>query len=135
MSSAKIHIQGIIGAVENLGYTFTDEFFDFDSYPTSGDDKVYRLETQTGEITGLSGRRVEKKMNFDIWTAFKLDAAGNRKQDTYDVLDAREALEDDILQAVSDIQVKITQNVMSPIKNDYILVKLSGQLIYWRDVS
>ncbi len=135
MSSAKTHIQSIISAVENLGYTFTDEFFDFDNFPTSGDDEVYRIEAKTGEISGLSGSRVEKKKTFDIWIAFKLAAESNRKQDVYDVLDAKEALEDDIIQAISGIQVKILEDIMSPIKNDYILVKLTGELIYWRDLS
>lgn len=135
MSSAKTYIQSIIGAVENLGYTFTDEFFDFDNFPTSGDDEVYRIEAKTGEISGLSGSRVEKKKIFDIWIAFKLAAESNRKQDVYDVLDAKEALEDDIIQAISGIQVKILEDIMSPIKNDYILVKLTGELIYWRDIG
>jgi hypothetical protein len=135
MSSAKTHIQSIVSAVENLGYTFTDEFFDFDNFPTSGDDEVYRIEAKTGEISGLSGSRVEKKKTFDIRIAFKLAAESNRKQDVYDVLDAKEALEDDIIQAISGIQVKILEDIMSPIKNDYILVKLTGELIYWRDLS
>lgn len=135
MSSAKTHIQSIVSAVENLGYTFTDEFFDFDNFPTSGDDEVYRIEAKTGEISGLSGSRVEKKKTFDIWIAFKLAAESNRQQDVYDVLDAKEALEDDIIQAISDIQVKILEDIMSPIKSDYILVKLTGQLIYWRDIG
>lgn len=135
MSSAKTHIQSIIGAVENLGYTFTDEFFDFDNFPTSGDHKVYRIEAKTGEASGLSGSRLEKKKNVDIWIAFKLAAGSNRKQDVYDVLDAKEALEDDIIQAISAIQVKIIEDIMSPIKSDYILVKLSGELIYWRDIG
>jgi hypothetical protein len=135
MSSAKTHIQSIVSAVENLGYTFTDEFFDFDNFPTSGDDEVYRIEAKTGEISGLSGSRVEKKKTFDTWIAFKLAAESNRKQDVYDVLEAKEALEDDIIQAISGIQVKILEDIMSPIKNDYILVKLTGELIYWRDLS
>ena len=135
MSSAKTHMQSIIGAVENEGYTFTDEFFDFDNFPTSGDDEVYRIEAKTGEISGLSGSRVEKKKTFDIWIAFKLAAESSRKQDVYDVLDAKEALEDDILQAISGIQVKILEDIMSPIKSDYILVKLTGELTYWRDLS
>ena len=135
MSSAKTYMQSIIAAVENEGYTFTDEFFDFDNVPTSGDDEVYRIEAKTGEISGLSGSRVEKRKAFDIWIAFKLASGSNRKQDTYDVLDAKEALEDDILQAISGIQVKILEDIMSPIKSDYILVKRTGELIYWRDLS
>jgi len=135
MSSAKTHIQSIVSAVENLGYTFTDEFFDFDNFPTSGDDEVYRIEAKTNEISGLSGNRVEKKKTFDIWFAFKLAAESNRQQDVYNVLDAKEALEDDIIQAISGIQVKILEDIMSPIKSDYILVKLTGELIYWRDLS
>jgi hypothetical protein len=135
MSSAKTHIQSIISAVENLGYTFTDEFFDFDNFPTSSDDEVYRIEAKTGESSGLSGNRVEKKKTFDIWIAFKLAPESNRKQDVYDVLDAKEALEDDVIQAISGIQVKIIEDIMSPIKNDYILIKLTGEFIYWRDLS
>lgn len=135
MSSAKTHIQSIVTAVEGLGYTFTDEFFDFDTYPTSGSNNIYRLESQTIDITGLSGSRVEKRKNFDLYIAFKLQAASDRKQDTYNVLDAKEALEDAVFQALTGIQVRILENHMSPIKSDYILVKLTGQVTYWRDIT
>lgn len=135
MSSAKTHMQDIITAVEALNYTFTDEFFDFDTVPASGDDNVYRIEAQTKELGSLSGSRVEKPKGFDIWLAYKLATGSNRKQDFYDVLDAKEALEDDILQATTSVQVKILENLMSAIKSDYIIVKLSGELIYWRDLT
>jgi hypothetical protein len=135
MSTAKTHIQAILAAVELLGYTFTDEYFDFDNFPTSGSDNVYRLETATGKISGLTGNRVEKRKKFDIWVAFKLAAASNRKQDVYDVIDAKEAMEDAVLDAVSGIQVNIDENVMSGIKNDYILTKLTGELVYWTDIN
>lgn len=134
MSSAKTHMQDIITAIEALSYTFTDEYFDFDTVPVSGDDNVYRVEAQTKELGSLSGSRVEKPKGFDIWVAFKLASGSNRKQDFYDVLDAKEALEDDILQA-TNVQVKIIENLMSAIKSDYIIVKLSGEVIYWRDLS
>lgn len=135
MSSAKTHIQSIITAVENLGYTFTDEFFDFDSLPTSGDDEVYRIEAQTGDIGAVSGKRVEKKKGFDIWFAFKLDIGNNRQQDFYNVLDAQEDIEDNIVMALSDIQLKVISNIMSAIKSDYIIVKCTGEFIYWRDYA
>lgn len=134
MSSAKTYIQSIIGAVETLGYTFTDEYFDFETLPVSGDDDIYRIEARTGEVHGLSGSRVEKKKEFDIWVAFKIPAA-NRKTETYNVLDAKEDLEDDIMNAVSGIQVRIVENIMSGIQSDYIIVKLTGEFIYWRDLG
>lgn len=135
MSSAKTHIQSIVSAVEELGYTFTDEYFDFETTPASGNDKVYRLEAQTGEVTGLTGNRVEKRKNFDFWVAYKLQESSNRQQDVYNVLDAKETLEDDIFLALSGVQVRILQNIMSAIKNDYIIVKCSGQVIYWREIT
>lgn len=135
MGSAKTYIQTIITAVENLGYTFTDEFFDFDTVPSSSSDKIYRIEAMTREIGGLSGQRAEKKKGFDIWIAFKLASGSDRKQDFYNVLDAQEAIEDDILQSISDIQLKIITDIMSAIKSDYIIVKCSGEYIYWRDYA
>lgn len=135
MSSAKTHIQAIIGEVETLGYTFTDEFFDFETVPASGDDEVYRVEARTGEIDGMSANRVEKRKSFDIWIAFKLATGSNRQQDFYDVLDAKEDLEDAIIQATSSVQVRVVEDIMSAVISDYIIVKLSGELIYWRDLT
>lgn len=135
MSSAKTYIQSIVGGIEALGYTFTDEFFDFDNFPTSGDDDVYRIETRTGGVTGLSGSRVEKSKFFDIWFAFKLATGSDRKQDTYNVVDAKEAVEDKIFDVLTGVQVKIHENIQSAIKSDYILVKLTGEFIYWRDLT
>ncbi len=134
MSSAKTYIQSIIGAVETLGYTFTDEYFDFDTVPVSGDDDIYRIEATTGAVNGLSGSRVEKKKQLDLWVAFKIPATG-RQTETYNVLDAKEDLEDDIMNAISGIQVKIVENIMSGIISDYIIVKLTCEFIYWRDLS
>jgi hypothetical protein len=135
MSSAKSHITSIITAVEALGYVFTDEFFDFDTVPTSGDDEVYRIEASTNELGGMSGSRVEKRKGFDIWVAFKLLTGSNRKQDFYDVLDAKEDLEDAVMQATSAVQVKVVEDTMSAIISDYIIVKLSGEVVYWRDLT
>ncbi|MCP5107853.1 MAG: hypothetical protein GY950_30980 [bacterium] len=135
MSAAKTHIQSIIGAVETLGYTFTDEYFDFDTVPASGDDDVYRVEGKTGEVGSISGNRVEKRKEFAFWFAFKLASGSNRKQDFYDVLDAQEDMEDEIFEALTGIQVKIIENIMSAIKSDYIIVKLTGEVIYWRDLT
>lgn len=135
MSSAKTYIQSIVGGIEALGYTFTDEFFDFDNFPTSGDDNVYRVEAKTGGVNGMAGSRVEKSKFFDFWFAFKLAAESNRKSDTYDVLDAKEAIEDKIFEVLAGVHVKIHENIMSAIKSDYILVKLTGEFIYWRDLT
>lgn len=135
MSSAKSHIQTIVSTVETLGYTFTDEFFDMDNYPTSGSNKLYRIESKTAEVTGISGNRVEKRKEFTLWIAFKLVVASDRKQDTYNVVDAKETLEDDIFKAFSGVQVRLLENQQSAIKDDYILVKLTGDFIYWRDLT
>lgn len=134
-SSAKSYVETIVGVVETLGYSFTDEYFDVDAFPTSGDNKVYRLEAATELVSGMSGNRVEKRKAFDIWIAFKLSSTGDRKQETYNVLDAKEALEDEIFKALKGVQVNIVENTMSGIKSDYILVKLSGQVVYWRDLT
>ncbi len=135
MSSAMTHMTDILATVEELGYVFTDEYFDFNTVPDSGDDEIYRLECKTGALGSLSGSRVEKTKEFHLWIAFKLAPAGNRKQDFYDVLDAKEDLEDSILQATTTIRVTIGENRMSPIINDYVIVKLTGQLNYWRDLG
>jgi hypothetical protein len=135
MSSAKTHIQSIINAVENLGYTYTDEFFDFNTYPTSGNNEIYRTETKTREAIGQPGKRVEKRKRFYIWVAFKLETGSDRKQDFYNAVDAVEDLEDQILQALIDIEVKFVENSQFAIKNDYIVVKLIGEFVYWRDLT
>jgi len=135
MSAAKTHIQSIVTAVESLGYVFTDEFFDFETVPVSGDDEVYRLQAGAGELGNSTGSRLEKQKSFDIWVAFKLLPASDRKLDFYDVLDAVEDLEDAILQADAAVEVRIVENTVSAVISDYIIVKLSGELIYWRDLT
>ena len=135
MSSAKTYMTQVISAIETLGYVFTDEFFDFETVPASGDDEVYRLEAKTAAMGSMSGSRVEKIKEFYVWVAFKLAVASDRKQDFYDVLDAKDDLEDDILNATSDVQITITENIMSGVISDYIIVKLTGQILYWRDLA
>ena len=135
MSTAKTHIQDVITAVETLGYVFTDEFFDFETVPVSGADEVYRIEAKTSELGSLSGNRVEKKKSFDLWAAFKLAPASNRKLDFFDVLDAKEDLEDVVLKSTDSVQVRVIENSMSAVISDYIIVKLTGEIIYWRDLT
>ncbi len=134
MSSANTHMLAILNAVEGLGYTFTDEYFDFDTLPVSGDNNVYRVSAKTGPLGSMTGNRVEKTNGFEIHVAFKLQTSSDRKQDFYNVLDAKEALEDAIVLASSAVQVRIIENAMSGIKNDYILLKLTGDVIYWSDL-
>ncbi len=131
MSSTKTHIQSIVSVVEDLGYTFTDEYFDFETFPTSGDNEVYRVEVNTREVYDMSGNRAEKKKRFDLWIAFKLAVGSDRKQDIYNILDAEDELEDEIMQALSDAQLKIVENLMSGIQNDYVIIKLTGDIIFW----
>jgi hypothetical protein len=135
MSSAKTHIQSILDAVDTLGYTFTDEFFDFDAYPTSGNDKIYRIETKTRETIDQSGKRVEKKKRFYIWVAFKLETGSNRKQDFLNVLDANEALEDEIIKSFTDMEIKYVGNSQFAIRSNYTVIKLVGEFVYWRDLT
>jgi len=135
MSTAKTHIQDVVTAVETLGYIFTDEYFDLETVPVSGSDEIYRMEAKTIDMGSLSGSRVEKKKGFDLWIAFKLAPASNRQLDFYDVLDAKEDLEDAVLKSNSSVQVKVVENTMSPVVSDYIMVKLSGEIIYWRDLT
>ncbi len=135
MSSAKMHMKAITNAVEALGYVFTDEYFDFETIPVSGHDEVYRVEARTGELGSMSGSRVQKTKHFDIWVAFRLLKDGKKKEDFYDILDAKEDLEDTVLQATSLVLVQVEGNVMSAVKDEYIIVKLTGSLIYWRDLS
>ncbi len=135
MSSAKTHMTKVITAIETLGYVFTDEFFDFETVPASGDDEVYRLEAKTGSMGSMSGSRVEKLKEFYVWIAFKLAPASDRKQDFYDVLDAKDDLEDEILNSTSEVQVTVTEDIMSAVISDYIIVKLTGQILYWRDLA
>ena len=149
MSTAKTHIQEVITEVETLGYVFTDEYFDFWTVPASGSDEIYRMEAKTHDMGSLSGNpvsgstdpvsgstdQVEKKKSFDLWVAFKLAPASNRKMDFYDVLDAKEDLEDAVLKSSSSVQVKVVENTMSPVIKDYIIVKLTGEIIYRRNLA
>jgi len=128
-------MQTILNVVEDLGYQFTTEYFDFDIIPSSGEDNLYRVEAKTAMVSGLSRNRVEKRKQFDLWFAYKQYSTGNSALDFFDVLEAKEDLEDDLIKALKDSQVAIIENTMSAVREQYIIVKLTGAFIYWRDVT
>ncbi len=68
MSSAQIHIQGIVGAVENLGYTFTDTTAIQDEI-SAINDKLLQSNISTEEATKLNAELLEKQGEMQLATS------------------------------------------------------------------
>lgn len=134
-SDFRNYIEAIITAIEALGYSISDDFFDFDSAPTSRMDKIFRLETGTEEIGEVSGNRVEKKKNVDVWTAFKITARGDRKEAVLDAFDSQEAIEDALMATSTEIPGIVTNSMMSKSFQNYLVIRIGLNFIYWRDLE
>ncbi len=135
MSDTRTHVEAIMTAVEGLGYSLSDDQFDFDAVPSSKMDKVYRLEVGTGEITDVSGRRVEKRKTVDLWAAFKLTAKGDRKDTFLDVLDAQEAVEDELMDTLTTLPLKVDDGALAEYVQNYIVLHVAFTFTYWRDLT
>jgi hypothetical protein len=135
MSDTRTEVGKLITAIEALGYSMSDDMFDFDAVPSSKMNKAYRLEVGTAEVLDLSGRRVEKRKTVDVWAAFKVTAKGDRKDAFLDVLDAQETIEDELLDALTNLPSGIGDGTMSKYVQNYIVVHTVYRFTYWRDLT
>jgi hypothetical protein len=135
MSDTRTEVGKLITAIEALGYTMSDDMFDFDAVPSSKMNKAYRLEAVTAEILDVSGRRVEKRKTVDVWLAFRVTAKGDRKDAFLDVLDAQESVEDELLDALTNLPSGVGDGTMSKYIQNYIVVHTVMSFTYWRDLT
>lgn len=135
MSDTRTEVGKLITAIEALGYSMSDDMFDFDAVPSSKMNKAYRLEVGTAEIIDLSGRRVEKRKTVEVWMAYKLTAKGDRKDAFLDVLDAQETVEDELLDSLSALPLTVNDGAMSKYVQNYIILHVGFSFTYWRDLT
>lgn len=129
MSETKGYLGQIVTKVDTLGYTFTDEFFNFDTVPASGTDNLYRAIVDTMDVEGYAGQRIEKSKRFTLWFAVKPGGA-DKKAKFYGVLDKIDAIEDALLSTMSNVQLNVNSVHMSPLKSSYVIFKVKGEVIY-----
>jgi len=133
-SDFRNYIEAIINALEGLGYSLSNDFFDFNSAPSSKMNKLFRLEAGTEDILEISGGRVEKRKLVDAWVAFKITAAGDRKESVLDSFDAIEAIEDRLMESSIEIPGIVANAMISKIFDNFLVVKISLNFTYWRDL-
>ena len=124
-------------AIELLGYTLSDDMFDFDAVPASKIDKAYRIEVETDGMSELTGLRIEKTKRMTVWVAYKVTAKGDREEAFLDILDLIEGIEDEFLSTVAGINYPSTieQSTMSKYVNNYIMLRFVGVFTYWRTIT
>lgn len=133
-SDLRNHIESIIAAMVGLGYSISNDFFDFDSMPSSKMDKCFRMEVGTESIQELSGGRVDKKKRVDIWAAWKITAGGDRKEAVLDAIDGHEAIEDELMGTLEGIPGMATDGLLSKSFKEYLIIKAGFTFTYWRDL-
>ncbi len=129
MSETKGYLGQIITSIDTLGYTFTDEFFNFENVPASGSDNLYRAIVDTMDVAGYAGQRIEKSKRFTLWFAVKPSGA-DKKAQFYGVLDKVDGIEDALLTSMSNVQLNVNSVHMSPLKSGYVVLKVKGEVIY-----
>lgn len=137
-------IKDIVEAVEtrlvSLGYTETEEVFDFDAVPDSIIDSSFRIEVDNVENEYYSGNISRTIDNIGIWIAFK----ELRKPRTQwkNALNARETIEVDLINhssisGLSSDPLLIMDREASVEKylGDYLILNLIFSCDYIRDIS
>lgn len=135
MSDTRTHIEALMTAVEALGYSLSDDQFDFEAVPSSKMNKIYRLEVGTPEVIEVSGNRVEKRKGVDLWAAYRVTAKGDRKDAFLDVLDYQEAIEDAVLGAITTQPLNIDESSLAKYVENYIILHVSFTFTLWRDLT
>lgn len=94
-------LKNIVAAVETrliaLGYTATDEVFNFDAVPDSIMDKAFRIEARQLSCVYDSGNIANPKAEITIWIAYKELRIPRTAWKT--ALDDQEAIEKDLMNA------------------------------------
>lgn len=131
----RTHVAALMTAMEGLGYSYADDAFDFDAVPTSKMNKAYRVSVGTAEIVEVSGNRVEKRKNVELWAAYRMTAKGDRKDAFLDILDSQEAVEDKVLTTIKTVPMEIADAPLVKYVQNYVVLNVSFRLTYWRDLT
>lgn len=140
MGAIKDIVEAIEARMVALGYTETEEVFDFDAVPDSVIDSSFRIEVEGIESAYDSGNVGRKIDSIDIWIAFKELRKPRTQWKT--ALDARETIEVDLINHASisslDSDPLLMMDREASIEKylgDYLILKLSFSCDYLRDIS
>ena len=137
-------IKDIIEAIEvrlvALGYSATEEVFDFDTVPDSVIDNSFRIEVENLETVYDSGNIARNKDSIDIWIAYKELRKPRTQWKT--ALDARETIEVDLINhdSISGLSsdpllVMDGEATVEKYLGDYLILKLAFSCDYLKDIS
>ena len=140
MGAIKDIIEAIEVRMDVLGFTQTDDVFDFKTVPQSRINKAFRLETRTRSNDYYPGDVSNVKETIEIWIAYK--AKRNRRTVWKTGLDDRESIEVDLINAAGisglscDPLLIMDQEAGSQKElPNHIISKLVFTADYIRDVS
>jgi hypothetical protein len=134
----------IVAAVETcvtaLGYTLSDNVFNFDCVPDSVIDKSYFIEIKQNKATYFSGHKKEAVDEMMVWLAFKKDRDPHATRNV--AIDARETLESGIMNNAALLALPsdpiITMDGEASLTkefDDYLMMKLVFFIDYLRSVA
>jgi len=140
MGDIKSIVEAIEGRMAVLGYTATNDVFDFESVPDSIIDKAFRIETRILENPYYSGNVANPKEEIAIWIAYKTKR--NPRAVWKTALDEREAVEKDLVnaEAISSLScdplLEMDQEASSQkLLEDYLISKLVFSVDYIRSIA
>jgi hypothetical protein len=140
MGSIKDIIEAVEARMVALGFTQTDEVFDFDAVPESKINKAFRIETRLRTGRYHSGNLSNPVESLEIWIAYK--AKRDRRAIAKTGLDDRETIETDLINAAgisglaSDPLLMMDQEASNQkLLPNHLIVKLAFSVDYLRDVS
>lgn len=140
MGSIKDIIEAIEVRMDALGFTQTDDVFDFNAVPQSRINKAFRIETSPRSNNYFSGNIANVKETITIWISYK--AKRNRRTVWKTGLNDRESIEVDLINAAgisglaSDPLLTMDQEASSQKElPNHIISKLVFTADYIRDIS
>jgi len=140
MGAIKDIIEAIEARMVALGYSATEEVFDFDAVPDSVIDNSFRIEVENLETVYDSGNIARNKDSIDIWIAYKELRKPRTQWKT--ALDARETIEVDLINHASisglssdPLLVMDGEATVEKYLGDYLILKLAFSCDYLKDIS
>ena len=140
MGAIKDIIEAIEVRMDTLGFTQTDDVFDFKTIPQSRINKAFRVETRIRSNDYYPGNVAHVKETIEIWIAYK--AKRNRRTVWKNGLNDRETIEVDLINAAGisglscDPLLTMDQEASSQKElPNHIISKLVFTADYIRDIS
>lgn len=132
-------IEAIETRLINLGYTATEEWFDFDSVPSSVIHQSFRIEARPEDVIYHSGNLSNPIEQIEIWLAFWKKRVTRTNIKTM-LTSYREDVETNLLLIntqglASDPLLTLKEAEFGKDKGNFLILRLMFQANYLRDVS